>query len=157
MDLSAGPNSELLPSYSHITGYYPPFFSELPLETWTDVFGYLPRSQLVTFFPHIDDRQFSRVLQFFLHKCGQITLGRLHIRTSSNGNGPVVVLQNNRELPLAEGPIPPNVVNFKEIRIRFAYNIFFEKTTSCVSQSAHFFLPSWSQPYSKFNTVFPLI
>jgi hypothetical protein len=106
------------------------------LETWTDVFGFLPRSQLVAFSPHIHDRQFARVVQFFLHKCGQITLGNLHITTPANlhyittstyGNGPIIEKDYRQLLPLATGPIPSNVVNFKEIRLRFAY-IFFAKT-----------------------------
>jgi hypothetical protein len=109
-----------MPSYSHISRVYSSFFSDLPLETWTDVFGFLPRSQLVAFSPHICDRQFASFIQFFLHKCGQIILGKLHIRNPTNVNGPIVVLNHQYQLlPLAEGPIPPNVVNFKEIRLRF--------------------------------------
>jgi hypothetical protein len=94
-----------------------------------DVFFFLSRSQLVAFSPHICDRQFASIVQFFLHKCGQITLGSLQIKTSPNGNGPIVVDQNDRELPLAEGPIPSNVVNFKGVHLRFAYIpvLFFAK------------------------------
>jgi hypothetical protein len=111
------------------------YFSDLPLETWTDVFGFLPRSQLVAFSPHIHDRQFARVVQFFLHKCGQITLGNLHITTSQNGNEPIIA-QNGRSYPLADVPIPSNVVNFKEIRLRFAY-IFAKKILTLL----HFWPP----------------
>jgi hypothetical protein len=109
---------------NHIWLILSPIFSDLPLETWTDVFGFLPRSQLVAFSPHIHDRQFAYVLQFFIHKCGQITLGNLHITKLTNGNGRIVA--NNEFLPLAEGPIPSNVLNFKEIIIRFAYIWYFK-------------------------------
>jgi hypothetical protein len=81
----------------------------------------LPRSQLVAFSPHIHDRQFAYVVQFFLHKCGQFTLGNLHIRTSAYGYGPIIAKNHQQLLPLADGPIPSNVVNFKGIRLRFAY------------------------------------
>jgi hypothetical protein len=98
-------------------------FSDLPLETWTDLFGFLPRTQLVALLPRIDDRKFASFLQFFLVKCGKVTLGDLRI-TKSYGNGPACVRrlgQYNMELPLADVPMPENVKNFQGIELKFAF------------------------------------
>jgi hypothetical protein len=74
----------------------------------------------------IGDRQFVSFVQFFLHKCGEITLGQLHIRLSEDGNGPMVIVnKEGRELPLADVSMPQNVKNFESIRIRFVFTINF--------------------------------
>jgi hypothetical protein len=88
------------------------------LETWTDIFGFLPRSQLIQLSPHILDRQFSAFVQFFLHKCGQITLGKLCIESATNGDGQEAAIVNGK-FPLPDVPIPPNVNNFEDIELRF--------------------------------------
>jgi hypothetical protein len=58
-----------------------------------------------------------------LHKCGEVTLGRLCI---TDEDGPIVTVieeeeEEGRELPLAEVPIPENVKNFKAIHLRFVF------------------------------------
>jgi hypothetical protein len=63
-----------------------------------------------------------------VHKCGQVSLGQLHITSSRNGNVPIVFAnEEDRELPLAEVPIPENVKNFESIRLRFVFAIKFCK------------------------------
>jgi hypothetical protein len=118
-------------------------FSELPTENWNDIFGFLPRAQLAQIVPQIGDRHFASKAQFYLHKCGKITLGNLEISSkpkpsededdeneleissipSEDEDGPIfnipVVLKEGRELPLADVPIPANIKNFKQLRIRF--------------------------------------
>jgi thioredoxin-related protein len=106
-------------------------YSDLPLETWTDLFGFLPRSQLLEIVSHIADRQFAKFVQFFLHECGQITLGELHIKSSSDENEPAIVKSNNRDVPLATVPIPENIKNFTKItlRLNFANKIYYALKT----------------------------
>jgi hypothetical protein len=109
----------------------------LPLETWVDVLAYVPRPQLVETVGQIHNRQFSKILQFFLHKCGggEIILGNMEIfKPRENGGDandegcrPVVIVQpvmNNRgkwwrETTLADGPPPKNVKDFTSIHLRF--------------------------------------
>jgi hypothetical protein len=132
-----------------------PFCSDLPLETWVDLFYFLSRLQLMQlvtvkkcgiylkiniFFQipprrrrrgkrcrlTIEDRQFVSFVQFFLHKCGEITFGRLHIRSSRNRNEQIVIVnEEDRELPLAVVPISENVKNFESIRLRFVFTLNF--------------------------------
>jgi hypothetical protein len=135
-------------------------FSELPLETWTDVFGFVLRSQLVKLLPHIGeemvqnkfrnntirrgydwargivifsserhkrtrqgricsstigDRQFVSFVQFYLHKCGQITLGKFDLTKSQ--------VIDQRDWPFPDVPMPTNIKNFKELTIR-RFNFF---------------------------------
>jgi hypothetical protein len=73
----------------------------------------------------IGDRQFVSFVQFFLHKCGEITLGELRIRSSENWPGPRVVNKENQRMPLADVPIPQNIKNFKSIRLWFVFKIKF--------------------------------
>jgi hypothetical protein len=100
------------------------------LETWVDVLGFLPRSYLAHLIPQIRDRKFASVLHFFLNKCGEVTLGWIHIKSSFSTYGPAIV-QKNKDLfsimflRLAEEPIPPNVKNFRGMRLRFGH-IFFK-------------------------------
>jgi hypothetical protein len=71
----------------------------------------------------IGDRQFVSFVQFYLHKCGEITFGRMHI---GNWDGPTMIVnEENRVLPLAVVPISKNVKNFKSIVIRFVFAIKF--------------------------------
>jgi hypothetical protein len=90
----------------------------------------VPRPQLVQLVCKIEDRQFASFIQYFLHKCGRITLGKLWIRPSQwsssvFGNGPPIVLVNRQlhlsrwEMPLADMPMPINVKDFKEIILEF--------------------------------------
>jgi hypothetical protein len=94
------------------------------LEIWVDLLSFLPRSSLVQFIPQIRDRTFASILQFFLNKCGEVTLEWMRIKPSWNAYGPAIVQKNKDlfstlNLPLAEGPMPPNVKNFRGIRLRF--------------------------------------
>jgi hypothetical protein len=70
----------------------------------------------------IRDRAFVSFVQFFLHKCGEVTFGKLHIMTSANGNRPIIINTNKKyrrmPLTLADVPIPENVKNFEIILIR---------------------------------------
>jgi hypothetical protein len=90
------------------------------LENWVDLFGSVPREQLVELLPQIDDRQFAKVLQFFLNKCGQITIGSLSIWKDEEG---AIIASNSyyRKLPLADVPMPSNINNFQQITIRFEF------------------------------------
>jgi hypothetical protein len=76
----------------------------------------VPREQLVELLPQIDDRQFAKVLQFFLNKCGEITIGSLSIGKNEEG---ATIASNSyyRELPLADTPMPSNINNFRNIII----------------------------------------
>jgi hypothetical protein len=117
------------------------FFSQLPLENWADLLPFVPRRQLVQLLFQLDDRQFAKILQFFLTKEGQITLGHLRImaprKNDPKGGGPIVEVRNEMppfrlpwdvlpptpidlETNLPEGPMPTNVKDFKLIELRFA-------------------------------------
>jgi hypothetical protein len=94
------------------------------LETWAELLGFLPRLSLVQLITQIRDRKFASILEFFLIKCGKITLEWIHIKPSWDIYGPAIVQKNKDlfttvDLPLANKPIPPNVKNFKGIRLRF--------------------------------------
>jgi hypothetical protein len=119
----------------------PPCLRLLPLETWTDIFGFLPRPQLPELVPQIGDWHFAGKAQYYLHECGRITLGNLDIRRSTSWinrkNGlPVVKFYedhykynaiNNKsdwEYPLADVPIPNNIIDFEGIHIRLAFFLF---------------------------------
>jgi hypothetical protein len=66
----------------------------------------------------IADRQFVSNVQFYLHRCGNVTLGQFSIKLSSKG--PVFVNNAGQELLLAEvPPMPSNIKSFKEITIKF--------------------------------------
>jgi hypothetical protein len=87
------------------------------------VFGCLPRRQLGELVPQIGDWYFASKTQFYLHECGQITLGWLTIGPSSISDDADPIVHVWREdqfwdLPLADVPMPTNVKNFKGIRIR---------------------------------------
>jgi hypothetical protein len=98
-------------------------YSELPLETWTDVFGFVPRSQLVLLTTTISDRQFVSYVQFFLHKCGQITLDKLTMATNYDGNPTIFNKAMYWYMPLADvPPISENITNFKELSLRFTFS-----------------------------------
>jgi hypothetical protein len=116
-----------------------PCFRLLPLETWTDIFGFLPRPQLAELVPQIGDWHFAEKAQYYLHKCGKITLGEMYIRRSTawinRKNGPPIVKLCNDEdyeyryfgwdFSMADVPIPKNIINFAGIFIRFVF--FIEK------------------------------
>jgi hypothetical protein len=75
----------------------------------------------------IDDRQFVSFIQFYLHKCGEVTLGLLEVRNSPrNGHDHLIVkaYKNHRlgrELPLADVPISENIEDFEQITLKFAF------------------------------------
>jgi hypothetical protein len=77
----------------------------------------------------IGDRQFVSFIQFYLHKCGEVTLGSLDILNfPRNGyDNPIVKkFKNNplgwRELRWADVPISQNITNFEQIHLRFCSN-----------------------------------
>jgi hypothetical protein len=103
----------------------------LPLENWADLLPFVPRLQLVEIVKQLGDRQFAKILQFFLTRVGRITLGYLSIvaprENDPNSFGPIVeVCRHYPRIPidletnLPEGPIPTNVTDFKLIKLRFA-------------------------------------
>jgi hypothetical protein len=113
----------------------PPCFRLLPLETWTEIFGFLPRPQLAELVPEIGDWRFAEKAQYYLHEFGRITLGDLYIRRSiswiNRKNGiPIVKLcaedeityKPDWEYPLADVPIPKNIIYFRSIDIRLAFS-----------------------------------
>jgi hypothetical protein len=72
----------------------------------------------------IGDRQFVSFVQFFLHKCGEITLGRLRICPTEDGNEPIVCVNEEDEGPYLVNmpmPIPENIKGFESIRLRFIF------------------------------------
>jgi hypothetical protein len=98
--------------------------------------------------PTIGDRHFVSALQFYIHKCGQVTLDYLEIDApKEGGNGhPIVEAYkgihrrhgHGRLQPLVDVPIPKNINDFKGICLRFAFPFqklgtliieFTEKTT----------------------------
>jgi hypothetical protein len=112
----------------------PACFRLLPLETWTNIFGFVPRPQLAELVPQIGDWRFAEKAQYYLHEFGRITLGDLHIRRSTswiNRKGiPIIKLCDDDDyeheyfgwdFPMADVPIPKNITNFEEIHIRFAF------------------------------------
>jgi hypothetical protein len=123
------------------------FFSQLPLENWADLLPFVPRSHLIEIVKQLGDRQFASILQFFLTKEGQITLGYLRIaaprENDPNGGGPIVEVRkempefhrmrspSDLETNLPEGPMPRNVKDFKLIELRFAiYSTSFQMAYS---------------------------
>jgi hypothetical protein len=115
------------------------FFSQLPLENWADLLPFVPRHQLVEIIKQLGDRQFASILQFFLTKEGQITLGYLRIaaprENDPNGDGPIVEVRKQMPIPqfnlpvrspsdletnLPAVPMPTNVKDFELIELRFA-------------------------------------
>jgi hypothetical protein len=113
----------------------------LPLENWADVLTFVPRHQLVEIVKQLGDRQFARILQFFLTQVGQITLGHLRIvaprENDPNGGGPIVEVRkpflsecewalSDLETKVPGGPMPNNVRDFKLIELRFAILIIYK-------------------------------
>jgi hypothetical protein len=100
----------------------------LPLENWVDLFGFVPRRQLVKLVPQIFDPYFVEVLQYFLQKVGNITLDFFRIvppeRNDPNGR-PMVEIPGilwpyrTKKIKLADAPIPDNIKNFRSIHLRF--------------------------------------
>jgi hypothetical protein len=124
----------------------------LPLENWADLLPFVPRRQLVEIVKQLNDRQFASILQFFLTKVGQITLGHLRIMVPgpwhndpSGCGGPIVEVRtqmppwrfqwdvppppSDLETKLPEGPMPNNVKDFKLIELRFAISIYLQTYT----------------------------
>jgi hypothetical protein len=106
----------------------------LPLENWSDLLPFVPRPQLVEIVKQLGDRQFAKILQFFLTEVGQITLDHLRIvaprENDPNGyGGPIVEVRKpfppiDLETNLPEGPMPANVKDFKLIELRFAVSLY---------------------------------
>jgi hypothetical protein len=102
----------------------------------------VPRKQLVELLPQIDDRQFAKVLQFFLNKYGEITLGSLSIW--KNEEGSIIASSNSRKLPIADVPMPSNINNFRNISIKlvnfYNKNLCISITFSAIANSTP---PQW--------------
>jgi hypothetical protein len=93
------------------------------LETWVELFGFLPRLQLVDLLPQINDRHLAEAVQYFLLKCGKITLGNLRIDAplyyEVNGHGRRMV----QKVLAPDTPMPGNIKNFRLIYLRFFYTV----------------------------------
>jgi hypothetical protein len=76
----------------------------------------------------IADRQFVSFIQFYLHKCGAVTLGQFSIQSLKEG--PIFVNKAQQYLLLAEvpRPMPSNIKSFKKITLKFV-GIFQQKST----------------------------
>jgi hypothetical protein len=62
------------------------------------VLPFVPRRQLVEIVKQLGDRQFTKILQFFLTQVGQITLGHLRIvAPRKNDGGPIVEVRKKNE------------------------------------------------------------
>jgi hypothetical protein len=113
---------------------WPPCLRLLPSETWTNIFGFVPRPQLAELVPEIGDWRFAEKAQYYLHEFGRITLGDIYIRKPTawinrkNGIPTVRLCYDDDDehqyfgwdFPMADVPIPKNVINFEGIRIRLA-------------------------------------
>jgi hypothetical protein len=108
----------------------------------------VPRPQLVEIVKQLGDRQFAKILQFFLTEVGQITLGNLRIvgPWPWENTPPTVEVRNkilqfhheqkvgspcDLKTKLPEGPMPANVKNFKLIQLRFAQSYTYLKLNEC--------------------------
>jgi hypothetical protein len=91
------------------------------LENWTEIFGFVPLTQLAALVsPRILDRQFFSSLLYFLNKFGAITLGKLAIKSTKNGEGPII-LKAGRQYSMADVPMPmpKSIKDFTQINLRF--------------------------------------
>jgi hypothetical protein len=82
---------------------------------------FVPRRQLVKIVSKIHNRQFSKILQFFLHKCGEVTLGKMEITEPDYEfeiERPFVRVRHVKYL-LPDVPMPGNIKSFKSIEFRF--------------------------------------
>jgi hypothetical protein len=94
----------------------------------------VPRPQLAELVPQIGDWRFAEKAQYYLHEYGRITLGRIYIRESNSwinmgvpivklcGEGEINANKPGWEYPLADVPIPKNIINFGRIQIRFVFS-----------------------------------
>jgi hypothetical protein len=82
------------------------------------VFAFVPRPQMAELVPQIGDWYFATKAQYYLHECGKITLDEFWIKSSTRGNGSPVISKDyamQQEFPLANVPMPENIINFKKI------------------------------------------
>jgi hypothetical protein len=100
----------------------------LPLENWSDLLPFVPRSQLVALLFQVGDRQFTSILQYCLNEVGHATLGHFRIRAPKENDaidGPTVELLKMiryrltpvLETPMPVEPIPKNIHNFNSITL----------------------------------------
>jgi hypothetical protein len=84
---------------------------------------FVPRRQLVKIVSKIHNRQFAKILQFFLHKIGEVTLGEMEITEPDDEfeiERPLVrAVKRHVKYLLPDVPIPGNVKSFKSIEFRF--------------------------------------
>jgi hypothetical protein len=70
------------------------------LENWSDLLAFVSRPQLVALSNQIWHRQFAKILQFFLHECGEISLGGMTIvgpeKGKSDGDGRPMVRKQHK-------------------------------------------------------------
>jgi hypothetical protein len=84
----------------------------------------VPRPQLLELVPSVGDRKFASFAQFFLHKCGTISLGTLLIKSAGDGNGPTISGHYGElEMPLADlpMPMPVNIKSFEHMELWFYF------------------------------------
>jgi hypothetical protein len=100
--------------------------SELPLENWADLLPFVPRRQLAKLLLQINNCQFITILHYVLYEVGQITLCELRIlapKVNSAIVGPIVEVHRVGwqilQTKLPDEPIPTNIRNFDNIRLRF--------------------------------------
>jgi hypothetical protein len=92
--------------------------------------AFVPRHRLGEIVPKIGDRKFASIIQKFLHRYGEIKIGRIEIvapyEEDPNGHPRVRVWQNHSRLrfEMAEVQMPANITNFKCLELRFETHFF---------------------------------
>jgi hypothetical protein len=85
----------------------------------------VPRSQLGNAASQIGDRQFTRIIQSFLHdEVRKITLRKMEIiapRPDVSTDQPMVKVGRNSATNMPDWPMPGNIKNFKEIVLKFVF------------------------------------
>jgi hypothetical protein len=83
----------------------------------------VPRSQLGNAVAEVGDRQFADIIQPFLYdKLRKITLGRIFIippRPKVPTDQPMVHVLPDTTTNMPDWPMPGNIIDFKEIVLRF--------------------------------------
>uniref|UniRef100_A0A183BXE1 Uncharacterized protein n=1 Tax=Globodera pallida TaxID=36090 RepID=A0A183BXE1_GLOPA len=87
-------------------------------DIWYGVFAFIDPFELGHLMALISDR--LDVLVDVHFKSREWSLGSMEIRRADDGNGAQIEVKRSDELlPIPEGPIPINVIGFKEIKISY--------------------------------------